>query len=274
MLAERFVVRQCQPGAFPRFSIPVPACQSNFPPIPSMHPSTPPAASSTNSPGPAPVPRRSIVVVDDHPIIREGLALLINNQPDLFVAAQASTPAEAMGCLPRVHPNLVVTDLTMPGRGGLELIKDIWSFDPQIRTLVLTMRDEEHFAERALRAGASGYVMKSAGSDVILQAIRDVLAGAMAVSPGFASNVVRRFAGPRAKSANGSPIGQLSDRELEVFRLVGQGHDTTEIAKQLQLSDKTVDVHRANIRRKLGLRNSTALIHRAVQWVDSEFGAC
>lgn len=213
-----------------------------------------------------------VMLVDDHPVVRHGLAELIQAEANLLVCAQASDPVEAMGLLPAAHPDLVITDITMPGRGGIELIKDIWAFDSHIKVLVLTMREEAHYAERALHAGASGYLMKGAGREAILSAIYRVLEGGVALSPDLSNTLIRRVTGPAGRG-NHSLIGSLTDRELEVFQLIGRGQDTAEIAAQLRLSRKTVDVHRANIKRKLGLPNATALIRCAVQWLEHESGS-
>jgi DNA-binding NarL/FixJ family response regulator len=207
------------------------------------------------------------MLVDDHPIVRAGLAILINAQADMAVCAEAGSPAEAMGLLARTRPDLIVTDITMPEGSGLELIKDVWSFDPRIKTIVLTMRDEEAYAERALHAGAHGFIMKNSGGDAIMAAMRRVLSGGIALSPEFSTKILRRLSSPAAR-VDKSPLAQLTDREFEIFQLLGEGRDSTDIASQLRLSRKTVDVHRSNIKRKLGLVSSTALIRQAVQWSE------
>ena len=229
---------------------------------------TPSPESGGTPPGAAKAPAR-VMVVDDHPIVRSGLAQLIDSQPDMQVCAQAADAAEAMGALPRARPDLLMTDFSMPGRAGVEFIKDVWAFDPQLKILVLTMREEEHYAERALRAGASGFIMKNAGSDAILGAIRLVLAGGVFLSPSQSGRMLRGLAGPAPRNHK-SIVGRLSDREFEIFRLLGEGRDAREVAELLRLSRKTVDVHRANIKRKLAITSSTALIRTAVQWLENE----
>lgn len=214
-----------------------------------------------------------VMIVDDHPIVREGLREVVAGQSDMIVCGTAGDPTEAIGLLPRAQPELVLTDFTMPGRGGVEFIKDVWAFDPRIRILVLSMHEESHYAERALRAGASGFIMKSAGSEAILGAMRQVLAGGVFLSPALSSRLLRGLAGPVNRSTSTkTAVGQLSDREFEIFRLCGEGLEASEIAERLRLSRKTVDVHRANIKQKLNLQTSTALIRYAVQWLENEAG--
>jgi len=213
--------------------------------------------------------RRTILLVDDHPFMRAGLAQLIDRQPDLKVAGEAGSPAEAVRELARTKVDLVLTDITMPGRSGVEFIKDLHSLHAGLPILVISMHDEELYAERVLRAGARGYIMKENGGESLLQAIRQVLAGQVYVSPRMAARVLAGMSGPKA-SGSSSPFGRLTDREFEIFQLVGQGKSTREIAQQLNLSPKTVDVHRGNIKTKLGLKDATALIRHAVRWVETQ----
>jgi len=166
-------------------------------------------------------------------------------------------------------PDMVLTDMTMPGRSGLEFIKDLRASDPQIAILVVSMHDEVIYAERALRAGARGYIMKEAGGENLLAAIRQVLSGQIYLSPRMSANALDVFSGRRPRGSS-SPIEKLSDREFEVFRLVGQGKSTRDIAQQLHLSTKTVDVHRGHIKEKLELRDVTALVRHAVRWVETQ----
>ena len=207
--------------------------------------------------------------MEDHPLMRAGLAQLINRQPDLVVCAEAGDPHAASHELVRTSPDLVLTDITMPGRSGLEFIKDLIAERPDRLILVVSMHDEVIYAERALRAGARGYVMKEAGGDNLLLAIRQVLAGRVYLSPQMSAKILEELSGRRPRGS-GSPIEKLSDREFEVFQLVGLGKSTRDIAAQLHLSPKTVDVHRGHIKRKLELRDATALVRFAVRWVETQ----
>ncbi|MBP7141735.1 MAG: response regulator transcription factor [Opitutaceae bacterium] len=231
-----------------------------------IHDQAPGAASNGNpvgTPG-----RRRILLVDDHPFMRAGLAQLIDRQPDLAVCGEAGNPAEALRALPALKPDLVLTDLTMPGRGGLEFIKDMLAAAPSLAVLVVSMHDEIVYAERALRAGARGYVMKEAGGDKLLAAIRQVLDGEVHVSPRITARILDALSGTRPRGST-SPIQKLTDREFEIFQLIGHGKSTREIAAQLHLSSKTIDVHRSHIKEKLGLKDVTSLVRHAVRWVES-----
>lgn len=208
------------------------------------------------------------MLVDDHPMMRAGLAQLITGQSDLEVCRECGHPAEALGLLDKLEVDVLVTDLTMPGRSGLEFIKDVHALRPDLPVLVLSMHDEQLYAERVLRAGARGYVMKDAGAEKLLAALRQVLAGAPYVSPAISARLLEGLTGrPRGSS---SPLEKLSDREFEVFRLLGQGKTTKEIASELGLSPKTVAVHREHIKEKLALKGATALMRAAVRWVEAE----
>ncbi len=218
---------------------------------------------------PVPPARRKILLVDDHPFMRAGLAQLIDLQADMVVAGEAGNPAEALQRYAAARPDLVLTDMTMPGRSGLEFIKDLRAADPDAAILVISMHDEAIYAERALRAGARGYIMKEAGGENLLAAIRQVLAGQVYLSPKMSASALDRFSGRRPRGSS-SPIEKLSDREFEVFRLVGQGKSTRDIAEALHLSTKTVDVHRAHIKEKLELKDVTALVRHAVRWVETQ----
>jgi DNA-binding NarL/FixJ family response regulator len=213
--------------------------------------------------------RKRILLVDDHPFMRAGLAQLIDLQPDMVVAGEAGNPAEAIQKFAVAKPDMVLTDMTMPGRSGLEFIKDLRAAYPDVAILVVSMHDEAIFAERALRAGARGYIMKEAGGENLLTAIRQVLSGQIYLSPRMSANALDIFSGRRPRGSS-SPIEKLSDREFEVFRLVGQGKSTRDIAQQLHLSTKTVDVHRGHIKEKLELKDTTALVRHAVRWVETQ----
>ena len=166
-------------------------------------------------------------------------------------------------------PDLVLTDLTMPGRGGIEFIKDLKAASPDLSVLVVSMHDEVVYAERCLRAGAQGYIMKESGSENLLIAIRRVLAGQTYVSAAMSEQILRNVSSRKPRGSD-SPIQALSDREFEVFQLIGQGKSTREIAEQLHLSSKTVDVHRTHIREKLDLKDSTSLVRHAVRWLETQ----
>jgi DNA-binding NarL/FixJ family response regulator len=219
--------------------------------------------------GAAAAPRRRILLVDDHPFMRAGLAQLIDRQPDLMVCGEAGNPAEAFQQVAITKPDLVLTDLTMPGRSGLEFIKDLLATTSTVAVLVISMHDEAVYAERALRAGARGYIMKEAGGENLLAAIRQVLRGEVYVSPRMSARILEGLSGGRPRGSS-SPIEKLSDREFEIFQLIGQGKSTRDIAAQLHLSPKTVDVHRSNIKEKLELKDATALIRHAVRWVETQ----
>jgi DNA-binding NarL/FixJ family response regulator len=216
-------------------------------------------------------PKRRILLVDDHPLTSEGLAGVINREADLEVCGLAGNPAEAMSALSKCRPDLMVTDMTMPGRSGIEFLKDVHAMLPALPMLVLSMHDEMLYAERALRAGARGYLMKDAGSAKVLEVIRLVLGGHSYVSPQMSARLLDAVTGRRPRGST-SPIEKLSDREFEVFRLLGTGKNTKEVAQALNLSSKTVDVHRARIKEKLQLKDATSLIHHAVRWVETQAG--
>jgi DNA-binding NarL/FixJ family response regulator len=200
--------------------------------------------------------------------MRAGLGQLIGSQPDLVVGGEAGNPAEALQALARQRPDLILTDLTMPGRSGLEFIKDLRAAHPEIPILVVSMHDEAVYAERVLRAGARGYIMKEAGGENLLGAIRQVLRGEVYVSHKMSARILEDLSTRRPRGST-SPIERLTDREFEVFQLIGQGKGTREIAAELHLSPKTVDVHRSHLKEKLGLRDATALIRHAVRWVET-----
>lgn len=214
-------------------------------------------------------PKHRVFLVDDHPIVLTGFTLMLNAQPDLEVCGTATSAEEAVGSIGKANPELVITDVTLPGRNGLELLKDLVAMHPGLRVLVVTMHDELLYAERALRAGARGYLMKEAGSERMLAAIRQVLSGQIYVSERMQSKILEAMSTQRPRGAD-SPIEKLSDREFEVFRLLGQGRTTKEIADQLHLSHKTVAVHRGHIKEKLGISSATELMHQAVRWVESQ----
>jgi len=212
--------------------------------------------------------RHRILLVDDHPFMRMGLAQFINAQPDLIVCAEAADPREAMSMVLKAKPDLIVCDLNLPGKGGIELIKDLRSLHPQLPILVVSMHDEPHYAPRVLRAGARGYVMKSEPITRVSEGIRDVLRGKVVVSEKMSSLILEIFAGKTAVDG-ALPEARLSDRELEVLMLIGSAHSTRRIAERMCISMKTVEAHRTNIKQKLGVGSSQELVRYAVCWVEN-----
>jgi DNA-binding NarL/FixJ family response regulator len=196
-----------------------------------------------------------------------GLAQFINSQPDMIVCAEAGDPREAMQRLESVKPDLVLLDLNLPGKGGLELIKDLRVLHPSLPILVLSMHDEPQYAPRVLRAGARGYIMKSEPITRMAEGIREVFRGKMAVSERMSSLILEIFSG-RIPGESNLPEARLSDRELEVLTLVGSALSTKTVAQRLNISMKTVEAHRANIKQKLGLASSQELVRYAVCWVE------
>lgn len=232
-------------------------------------PRKPSAKTMGHEPLATPVPpRKRILLVDDHPMMRAGMAQLIGRQPDLEVCCEAGGPAEAFSLLSKSVPDLLLTDMTMPGRSGVEFIKDVLAVYPHLPILVISMHDEGLYAERVLRAGGRGYIMKEAGGEQLIVAIRRVMSGQAYVSEKMSARFLDAMTGHHPRGSH-SPIEKLSDREFEVFQLIGQGKSTRNIAQHLHLSPKTVDVHRAHIKEKLELKDATALVRYAVRWVET-----
>jgi len=213
-------------------------------------------------------PDRRIFLVDDHPMMLDGMMRLIDSEPGLACCGGARSAEAAVGEIARCKPDLVITDITLPNRNGLDLIKDIRAMCPSVRVFVYSMHDEMFYAERALRAGARGYLMKEAGSEAMLAAIRRVLAGEISVSARIAAKILDLFTGAPGRGSQ-SPVDQLTDREFEVYQLIGAGKSTKEIAAQLHLSHKTVAVHRGSIKEKLGLGSAPELVHHAIRWAGA-----
>lgn len=207
-----------------------------------------------------------VLIVEDHPIFRDGLVQLISRQRDLIVCAEAADAKQALAAAEAEPPDVILLDLMLQGTGGLELLKQLRALLPKVPILVLTMNDETLYAERALRAGASGYLMKQEASSTVITAIRAVLAGEIYVSRAIEVTLMRKgLAAPEVTPFKGA--GRLSDRELQVFELIGAGVPTREIATRLGVSVKTIETHRENIKRKLGLASGVELVGRAQQWV-------
>ncbi len=211
--------------------------------------------------------RKRIVVVDDHPIFREGLLQSINRQPDLMVCGEAENAPQALSLISELKPDLVLVDISLPGKSGFELVRDIRAMYPEVALLVLSMHDESLYAERVLRAGARGYVMKHERPEQLLEAIRHVLIGRTYVSEKMAARILDVFSG-RRPTGSGTPLARVSDREFEILQLIGRGKNSREIAKELHLSVKTVDTHRSHLKEKLKLKNALQLTHYAVCWVE------
>ena len=212
---------------------------------------------------------KQVLIVDDHPMMRTGLAQLIDNEPDLKVGAEADNAGQALDAIARQPFDLVLLDISLPDKNGLELIKDVLTLKPGLPMLVVSMHDELLYAERVLRAGGRGYIMKQEGGKKFLEAIRQVLNGKVYVSEKMSARILENVSG-RHGEASASPVERLTDREFEVFQLIGQGKGTRDIAQRLRLSMKTVEVHRANIKKKLKLKTATDLVSHAIRWVEVE----
>jgi DNA-binding NarL/FixJ family response regulator len=207
-----------------------------------------------------------VLIVDDHAVLREGLSMVINQQPDLLVCGEAADVAAALQAVAALQPDIVIVDLSLASGSGLELVKDIKAQHPGLPTLVLSLHDEALYAERVLRAGARGYIMKRASTTELVAALRKVLSGEVYLSEAMASLIVSQTYGEPGSSSERMPVELLSDRELEVFELLGQGRGTHEIARQLGLSMKTVSCYRQNIKSKLHLKDATELVQHAIHW--------
>ena len=213
--------------------------------------------------------KSQVYLVDDHPIVRQGLIKLIEQEEKLEVCGEAGSVNEALPAIQKSAPDVILVDISLEDSNGLELIKKIDDLGLQIPTLVLSMHDESLYAEHALKAGASGYVMKQAASNTLIQAIEKVLDGEIYVSKTMSSQMLKMaFRNRGEKQRSGTEA--LSLRELEVFELIGRGNSTREIAEQLSLSVKTIETYRAHIKDKLQLRSGTELMQRAIHWVENE----
>lgn len=209
----------------------------------------------------------SILIVDDHPVFCLGMSELINKEPDLTVCGSEETAAGAMAAMDALKPDLVIVDISLKGSNGIDLVADLKRTYPGLPVLVLSMYDESLYAERALLSGAQGYIMKEKAISQVIHAIRQVLAGDVYASAEIRDKVFRRLMS-RQTTADASPLGSLTNRELEVFRLTGEGLSTKDIAARLNLSIKTVGTHRERIKEKFRLKNYTELVKAAVHWSD------
>lgn len=210
---------------------------------------------------------KRIVLIDDHPIMRHGLAQLIRAEDGLDVIGEAGSAREGLEVVGKLGPDLAVVDLTLPDKNGLEVVKDIRAMHPSTQCIVLSMHDETLYGERALRAGARGYVMKEAAADHLVTAIHKVLSGGLYVSESLNARMLEQVTGAARSKATG--MDALTDRELEILALIGKGVATKIIAAQLSISARTVEAHRAHIKEKLGMTDGAALVRYAVQWVES-----
>jgi len=206
-----------------------------------------------------------VMIVDDHPLVRRGLAQLIESQERLTICGEASDANEATQKLPLLEPDLMIVDISLEGVNGIELIKRIRAKNDKVKILVSSMHDESIYAERALRAGATGYVNKVVATETVIEAIRTVLSGEHYFSADLTGELMKRVVSGNV--GEGSPVNTLSDREIEVFEKIGKGMMTREIAELLKLSVKTIETHREHIKIKLRLRNAAELTRAAVQWV-------
>src|SRR5947208_10917163 len=216
--------------------------------------------------------KRTVFVVDDHPIVREGLAQMINRESDLTVCGEAQEMHGALQMIESLKPDILIVDISLNGPDGLDLLKNIRTKDPRLPVLILSMHDESIYAERALRAGANGYIMKQEATEKVLVALRRILNRETYVSSRVANKMLRQYISG-SESPRRSPVAELTDRELEVFRLIGEGHGTRKIAEELHLSVKTVESYQAHIKDKLSLRNARELVQHAIQWAISEKAA-
>jgi DNA-binding NarL/FixJ family response regulator len=207
-----------------------------------------------------------VLVVDDHPVFREGLVRVLNQERDLTVCGEAADASEALKLLGTLKPDLIIVDISLEGMNGIDLIKSIRTQQPRLAILVLSMHKESLYAERALRAGANGYLMKRESGQKLLGAIRQVLRGQTYASDDFKEHILRGAMGTK-ESLKSSPMERLSDRELEVFQRIGQGYGTRQIAEELNLSMKTIETYREHLREKLSLKSTFELVQYAIGWV-------
>lgn len=210
---------------------------------------------------------KQVFLVDDHPMLREGMSHLVAGKAGYQVCGEAASAAEAIESIPERKPDLAILDLSLPDKSGLELIKDIQALCPEVPVLVFSMHDELLYAERVIRAGGKGFLAKGSSAEDLVEAIHTVINGGIYLSPKVSAHILQGLSGPRKRDQR-SRLERLSDRELEVFGLIGRGKSTSQIAEQLHISPRTVDAHRCHIRAKLGLPDSPSLVREAVLWVE------
>jgi DNA-binding NarL/FixJ family response regulator len=229
--------------------------------------------SKTTNPAEAPpqavAGKRRIFIVDDHPIVRQGLMQMINPESDMMVVGQEEDAYQALRLIRQLKPDLTLLDISLKDTGGIELLKEMRAQDPDLQVLILSMHDESLYAERALRAGARGYVMKQEAPQVLLEAIRKVLKGEVYVSEKMSAVLLQRIVGNRKPGAT-LPMDRLTDREMEIFRMIGAGMTVKEIAEKLFLSAKTIEAHREHIKEKLSLKTSAELLRFAIRNAPDE----
>ncbi len=213
--------------------------------------------------------KQRILIVDDHPIVREGLTTIINEQTDLVVCGEAEDAQTALEAVGTLRPDLMIVDISLKGINGIELVKLIQRRYEKMPILVLSMHDESLYVERVLRAGARGYIMKQEGTEMVVTAIHKILGGDIYVSEAMRKKLLRTFQESQPETS-GPSVERLSDRELEVFRLIGQGYGTRQIADTLHVSVKTVNTYRQHIKEKLKFETGSELLRHAIQWVQSE----
>lgn len=216
--------------------------------------------------------KKKVFVVDDHPIVRQGLTLMINREADLVVCGEAEDAIKAVQAIATANPDILIVDISLNGPDGLDLLKDVRARYPELPVLILSMHDESVYAERALRAGAQGYIMKQEATEKVLVAVRRILSHEIYISERIANRMLQRYIGSRGTGRPAS-IADLTDRELEVFRLIGEGHSTRRIAEELHISVKTVESYQAHIKEKLSLRSARELVQHAIQWSVAEKSA-
>jgi len=209
---------------------------------------------------------KRVLIVDDHPIVRHGMAQLLGDEPDLEVCAEAADAGEAVRAVEKLRPDMAIIDIQLDGMDGLNLLKDLKARWPELQVLIVSVHDETLYAERALRAGALGYLNKQTATEYLVEACRRVLTGEIYLSEQMSNRLLHSVVGGKTDLEE-SPIDRLSDRELEVFRLLGEGLGTRQIADKLALSMKTIETYRENIKDKLNLADSNQLVRHAVQWV-------
>jgi DNA-binding NarL/FixJ family response regulator len=212
-----------------------------------------------------PTKKHRVLLVDDHPIVRQGLALLIDRENDLSVCGEAGGAHSAFHAVATLRPDIVVLDISLSGPDGLDVLKEIRTKTTHLPVLILSMHDESIYAERAMRAGANGYIMKQEATEKVLIAIRRILQGEVYLSDRLTNSMLRQYVRGTAR-AQASPLVNLTDRELEVFRLIGEGHGTRQIADELHVSVKTIESYQAHIKDKLALKNARELLQHAIEW--------